>query len=263
MNTARKFRFLVVFYLGALISLLLTVITMPLVIQHGLFVTQAFIIEEEVLESSLIIVLFGISYLCLRGFKGALSAHKFAVDQAVEEKSKLVSRLSEAFSYIGNVNVELQEIQSILCGLERYPQTKREFKQLIQQLAAKAMTVAGTPWAVIRMISRCNGRTVNEYASVRANGVLPAATMGNREILENRHVQGFRKIGSRQKNLDFLTVCLLPTVQLSEEEIILIIAITNQIEMFFILYRGGFLNQQSFTDHTDEPTDLYSEPAQV
>ena len=49
------------------------------------------------------------------------------------------------------------------------------------------MTVAGTPWVVIRMISRSNGRTANEYTIVRAKGVLPSATIGNREILEDRH----------------------------------------------------------------------------
>jgi len=251
MKTVQKLKFLIVFYLGALVFLLLSVITMPLVIQYGLPVTRKFFIEEEILETSLIIILFGISYFFLRGFKHTLKAHERAVDQAGEEKSRLVSRLAEAFSYIGTVNVELQEIQSILCGVERYPQTKREFKQFIDHLAAKAMTVAGTPWVVIRMISRCNGRTVKEYAIVRRKGVLPSATMGNREILEDRHVEGLRKIGSRQKNLDLLTVCILPTIQLSEEENILITAITNQIEMLFMLYRAGFLHQQSFNDHNE------------
>jgi len=49
-----------------------------------------------------------------------------------------------------------------------------------------------------------------------------------------------------------LTVCILPTIKLSEEENFLITAITNQIEMFFLLYRTGFLHQQSFSDHTAE-----------
>ena len=262
MKTVRRLKFLIVFYLWGLISLMLSVIAMPLFIRHGLPMTRTFIIEEEILETSLIAILFGISYFILRGFKRTLKAHACALDRAVEEKSRLVSRLSESFSYIGSVNVELQAIQSILCGVERYPQTKREFKQFIDHLVAKAMTVAGTPWVVIRMISRCNGRTVKEYAIVRPKGALPSATMGNREILEDRHVEGLRKIVSCQKNLDLLTVCILPTIQLSEEENILISAITNQIEMFFMLYRAGFLHQQSFNDHTDWPTDLYPEPTQ-
>jgi len=83
---------------------------------------------------------------------------------------------------------------------------------------------------------------------LRPDGVLPSATMGNREILEDRHVEGLGKINSSQKNLDFLTVCILPKIQLSEEENILITAIINLIEMFFILYRADFLHQQSFNN---------------
>jgi len=93
MKTVQKLKFLIVFYLGALVFLLLSVITMPLVIQYGLPVTRKFFIEEEILETSLIIILFGISYFFLRGFKHTLKAHERAVDQAGEEKSRLVSRL--------------------------------------------------------------------------------------------------------------------------------------------------------------------------
>jgi hypothetical protein len=246
MKTVQKLKILIGFYLGALAFLLLLVITIPLVIQHGLSVTRGFIIEEEILEAILIIFLFLVSFFILRGFKHTLKAYEHIVNRVGEERSRLVSRLSEAINYIGTVNVELQEIQSILYGVEHYPQTKREFKQFIDNLAAKAMTIAGTPWIVIRMISRCSGRTVKEYAIVRRNGKLPSTILGNREILENRHPDGLISIGTRQKNLDLLTVCLLPTIQISEEEKILITAIANQVEMFFILYRAGFLHQQSF-----------------
>jgi hypothetical protein len=110
------------------------------------------------------------------------------------------------------------------------------------------MTIAGTPWVVIRMISRCSGQTVKEYTTVRRKGTLPSAIMGNRDILEHRHVEGLKTIGSRQKNLDLMTICILPTSRLSKEENILITAIANQVEMFFMLYRAGFLHQQSFND---------------
>ena len=229
-------------------------IAVPLVIQYGLRVTREFIIEEEIIEASLIVILFGISCFILRGFKCAIKDHECAMERLGEEKSKLVSRLADAFSYIGIVNVELQVIKSILCGVEHYPQTKKEFKRLNDHLAAKAMTVAGTPWVVIRMISRSNGRTIKECAIVRSKRGIPSVTMGNREILKNRHVKGFRKIGSRQKNLDLLTVCILPSKQLSKKETILITAIINQIEMLFMLYHSGFLQQQSFNDHNEKKT---------
>ena len=252
MKTAQKLKFLIIIYLGILVFMLFSVIVTPLVIQYGVSITSKFIIEEDIIETLLIIILLGVSYVILRGFNQALRAYERTVERNGEENSRLASRLVEAFSYIGTINVEFQEIQSILCGAERYPQTKREFKRFIEHLVAKAMTVAGTSWAVIRIISRGNGRTVKEYATVRPHKVIPAVTMGNREILEDRHIEGVRKVGSRQNNLDLQTVCILPEIQLSEEENILITAITSQIEMFFLLYRAGFLQQQFVSDHTEK-----------
>ena len=252
MRTVRKLKFFISLYLGVLVFLLLSVIAMPLIIQSELSLTKEIIIEEGLLETSLIVILLGISYFFLRAFKHTLKDHEVAVVRAGEEKSRLLSRLTEAFSYIGTINVELQEIRSILCGLESYPQTKREFNLFVDHLTAKAMTVAGTAWAVIRLISRFSGGTITEYTAVRPNGVLPSACMGNREVLEDRPTEGMRKIVTCQKNLDFLTVCILPMKPLSEEENILITAIISQIELFFLLYRAGFLNQKSFYDNTEK-----------
>jgi hypothetical protein len=243
MKTSKKFKLIIAFYLVVLIFLLLSVFAMPLLIQHDLAATREIIIEEEILETSLIVILFATSCFIIRGFKYTLTAHQRLLNRTGEEKSRLISRLEDAFSYIGVVNVGLQEMKSIFCGIERYPQTKKEFKQLIDHLASKVMTVAKTPWVVVRMISRCNSRTIKEYAVARPRGTIPSATMGNQEIVEDRHVEGLRKIGSCQKNLDFLTVCILPSTQLSEEDYILITAITNQIEMLFLLYLAGTLNQ--------------------
>jgi hypothetical protein len=252
MATIEKLKFLIGFYLAVLIFLLLCVTATPLLIRHGISLTAKFIIEEETLETLLIAALFAVSYLIFRGFNRSLKAYGRLADRASEDKSNLISRLAEAFNYIGTVNAEIKEIQSTLCGVDCYPVTKREFKKLLDRLAAKIMAVAGTPWIVIRMISRCSGRTVNEHASERQKGFLPSASMGNRAILEGRRVPGLQTIASRQKNLDLLTVCIFPKVPLSEEEIILITAITNQIEMLFMLHHAGCLHQKPFNDHIEK-----------
>ena len=251
MKTVQKLRILIAFYLGGVVFLLLSVVFVPLLVQHGLSVTQKFIIEEEIFETSLIVILFGIFFFILRGFKHILKDYELAVERAGGEKSGLISRLTEAFSYIGSVNVELQEIQSILCGVTQYPQTNKASRRFIDHLATKAMTIAGTQWVAIRMISRSEGRTVKEYTIVRPQGRLPSAVMGNREIIEDRHVKGLKTIRSSQKNLDFLTVCIMPTTQLSKEQNILITAITNQIEMHYMLFHSGFLHQHFFNENTD------------
>jgi hypothetical protein len=258
MKTVQKLKYLIVFYLGSLVFLLLAVIAVPLAIQHGVTVARSFIIEEDILETALIVFLFGVSCFILRTFKHTQFAHERAVNRANEENSRLISQMTAAFRYIGTVNVELHEIQSIFCGMEHYPQTKKEFKLFIDNLAAKAMTIARTPWIILRIIRRYDGKTITEYAIAHHKKTAPSATMGNRAILEDRHVEGLMKIGSCQKNLDLLTVFILPAIQLSKEENILISAIVNQIEIHFMLHHSGFLKQQfqrlcDEYQHIDDP----------
>ncbi len=259
METDKKLRYLIGAYLAILAVLLLSVIAMPLAIRHGFAVTRKFIIEEETLETILIGLLFAASFLILRGFKHSLEAYQRAAVRAGRDKSRLLSRLAEAFNYIGTVNAEFKEIQSILCGTDRYPRTKKEFKQRIDDLAAKAMVVTGTPWVVLRIISRCSGRTITEFAAEHRDGLLPSATMGNRAILEGRHTGGLRAIGLRQKNPDLLTVCIIPSVELSEEQIVLIEAITSQVEMLYMLYRAGCLHQQSINLNDHPEKEIYND----
>ena len=254
METVKRLKILIVSYIAILVFLLGCVTATPIIIRHGLAVTRNLIIGEEYLETALIIALFGMSFLIFTGFRRTLKAYESAVARVDADKSRLLSRLTEAFSYIGTVNVEIKEIESILCGVDHYPQTKREFKQLLDHLAAKIMAVAGTPWIVIRMINRSSGRTVNEHAVESRKGVLPSATMGNREILEGRHVSELRTISAGRKKQDLLTVCILPMHPLPEEDIVLITAITNQIEMLFMLHRAGCLHQDPVKskDHTEK-----------
>ena len=252
METIAKLKFLIGFYLAVLFFLLLCVVSTPLIIRHGLSLSSKFIIEEETFESTLIIVLFGVSYFIWRAYRSSLKSYWRMADRAAKEKSTMVSRLAEAFAYIGTVNVEIQEIQSILSGFEHYPQTKKELKQILNHLGAKAMAVAGAPWIVVRIIDRFCGRTIKEYAIERKKGVLPSTTLGNRAILEGHAAEGLVTICSRQKNLDLMTACIFPGDHLSEEQHLLLTATTNQIEMFFLLERSGCMQQTSLTQFTEK-----------
>jgi uncharacterized protein YeeX (DUF496 family) len=244
METIWKRNYIVGFYFSILLVLLLCVSTTPLLIRHGISITDHLMVEEEVLETVLILALLGISFLILIRFTNRLKAYQQAVNRAVHDKSKLVSRLTEAFRYIGRVNVEIQEIESVLCGVAFYPQSKREFRRLVDQLASRAMTIADVPWLVVRMVDRHSGHTVSEHAVQLSQGGLPSITVGNRALIDGRPVDGLQTIGPRQHNLDLLTVFILPASAISKEKIVLLTAILNQIEMLFIFYRSGCIKSQ-------------------
>jgi hypothetical protein len=252
MQTIQKRNVLIGFYVSVLFFLLLCVSVTPLMIRHGISLTHDMVIEEETFETALIVGLFGISFFILKSFMRTLKAYQQMVNHAGEEKSRLVSRLAEAFNYIGTVNVEMQEVESVLCGVACYPRSKREFKELVERMAAKAMTVAAVPWLVVRTIDRHNGQTINEHAVQRPNGGLPSVTMGNRAILDGHRVDGVQTIGSRQCNLDLTTVFILPATEMTEERTVLLMAILNQIEMLFMLYRVGCLRPTFAADTTNK-----------
>jgi hypothetical protein len=251
MRTVPQLKFLIYLYVGILVFLLVSVMATPLVIRNGWQVSHDFLIDEGILETSLIVVLFGISCLILIGARLSLRAYDWAVKQAGEERSRLISRLAESFSYLGTVNVELQQVHSILCGMDRYPQTKREWKRLFEDLATKVMTVAGTPWTLVRILNRCDFRTVKEFVATRPKTAIPDLTVGNREILEDRPVPGWIQIGSCPANVKLKTVCILPKTNLSEEENILIQGIVNQIELLYMLHLSDAINQNRFLEPDD------------
>jgi uncharacterized membrane protein YciS (DUF1049 family) len=240
MKTIQEFNVMIVLYVAVLFFLLLSVLAVPLSIQRDWLITQEFIIEEEFIETALMAVLFGISFFILKRFKHKLNNYEKKFSRADKKESKLLSRLNDAFRYIGTVNVELQEIHSILQKLDNYPRTKKEIRQLVDYLATKAMVIAKSPWIAIRMIDKKSGRTVYDSTVVRPGHEFQTGMIGNREILENNTVPGIIKIINRKKNVDLITVCVLPEVECSEEETILIKLIIDQIEMYFLLYHKDF-----------------------
>lgn len=244
MRPIRKRNLLIGFYLSTLVLLLLSVIATPMLVGRHVLVPPGFIIAEETLETGLIIVLFAISFLILNFFLRALQKDRQIIDLAGKEKSRLVSRLTDAFSYIGTINVEIQEIASVLCGVTCYPQNRKAFRECVDAMAARAMAVAATPWLIVRMIDRTRGNTIDEHAVQRPGTALPTVTLGNRAVLDGHATDGVRTIVSRQRNLDLLTVFILPAtaMEIDAEQSILLSAILNQIEMLFLLFRSGCLN---------------------
>lgn len=255
MEIIRKRNIIVGVYFSLLFILLLSVCITPLMIKRGVPL-RSFIIKEDTLETILIVTLFGISFLILRGFLKAISSYRLAVVQAGKEKSRLMSRLAEAFNYIGTVNVEIAQIEAVLCGVECYPRSKREFRRVLDQMAVKAMTVASVPWLEVRMIHRHSGHTESQHAVQRPGSVLPSVTIGNRAILKGHQVDGLQVVATRQSNLDLFTVFILPVVDLTEEQSILIGAVLNQIEMLFMLQRTGCLKSVSL-NHNNEKEILH------
>jgi hypothetical protein len=194
-------------------------------------------VEEEVLETVLILALFGISFLILIRFTNRLKAYQQAVNRAVHDKSKLVSRLTEAFRYIGRVNVEIQEIESVLCGVAFYPQSKKEFRRLVDQTGLKGDDHCRCTLAGCSHDRQCTAaRPSASMPSSIPRCAFHRSPWATGRFWTGARVDGLQTIGPRQHNLDLLTVFILPASTISKEKNVLLTAILNQIEMLFILH---------------------------
>ena len=105
MKNIQKFNFVITFYLMVLVFLQLSVVAVPLFIHWDFAIKHKFIIEEEILETILIVILFGTSYFILRRFKHTLDAYEQRCSRVGVEKSQLVYRLTNYFRYICTVNL--------------------------------------------------------------------------------------------------------------------------------------------------------------
>jgi len=237
MEDVRKLKVLAGIYLGLLLLLLLCVSLTPLIVRHGIGV-RTFVIEEETLETLLILGILGVSYLLLRALLSTLRSYRRAAEKAFQENASLLSRLAEAFRYVGTVNVEIQEMHSVLGGIDCYPRSRKEFRRCLARLAARAMTITGAPWSVIRIIDR-RGRTVRECGAERKRGVRPPATIGNRDILAGGCIEGLASVRLQPQNLDLIAVCLFPTPSPGEAARLLLTMILNQCRMLFLLFQCG------------------------
>ncbi|UCF92938.1 MAG: hypothetical protein JSW39_01935, partial [Desulfobacterales bacterium] len=223
--------------------LLLTVVITPFLVKNKRVFSEKFIMEEDAVEALLILTLLFTAYFVTRLYRSELKKNQQALNRLTHTNSDLSDRLTDAFKYIGGVNVEIQEIRSILSGLKRYPVTKNDFKNVFALFARKIFSIANADWVVIRIINRTNFRTITEQIEFRENASFSSQRISNKAIVLRQNMDGYLIITSRQENLTLKCVCILPDLRLNTDEKIMVEAIANQIEMLYIIFNSQGLKE--------------------
>jgi hypothetical protein len=208
-------------------TLVSIIIVIPLLIQGGLILGGRIIIEEEMLEMLLIMILLAIAYLVSKKYESLLRENHQRIEQLATEQRQLTSSLSEAFHYIGTVNVEVAELQKLVFDLDRYPHTKNDFKNVLCVLADKTMALTRSEWAIIRIIGLDHLRTLKECRRGKIEGETLSRRVSNRAISIQEKVEGLSIIESRQRSPHIKTVCIAGACDLPAEARRAVEAITN------------------------------------
>jgi hypothetical protein len=251
-NVADKTKFLEITYTVTIALLLSAVVFTPIFIRHHFLFFKNYLIQEDAMEAVLIIILLLIAYLLSKVYKKELKKYRQKTRRLSQDKSDLSNKLTDAFKYIGGVNVQIQEIQSIFCELRRYPTSENEFRKELVLFARKVLGIVNADWVMIRIIRQANLRTIKEHLEPRKNASFFIKGISNKAIVVNQVIDGYSIVASRPDNSMIMTVCVLPKKSLDNEERILVEAITNQIEMLYLIFvsrqlHESYLNRKPLT----------------
>lgn len=233
---ATQTKYLVIVYMLILGLLFTVVVTTPLFITGHVSLTKKFVLEEDALEALLIATLLGLAYTVHR-------VYRREVENLKKSNDGLTKSHTEAFKYIGTVNVKLQKFWAIFFGFQRYPETKAEFRRILSLSARNVRGIVNADWILIRFINQNNFRTITEHWEFFAGETCPNAQISNRSLVEGKTIADFSIVCSRRNNLDIDVVCIIPVNALEREEKILIEAIAGELEMLFIIFTSQYLQE--------------------
>ena len=231
----RALRYLRAVFIAVVGLMFLLIVATPLMVSKGIALFDRFVFEEGAVETVLILVLFALAYLASRAYRTAVAAYKKRLRRLAAERNVLADRLTDAFRYIGTVNVQLQEIRSVFSGLKRLPENRRQFKDLLCMFGGKILGMMNVDWVTIRIIDRRILRTIIEHREVRKTQPVVDPHIGNRAVVEGKPVAGYVIVTGAKANLSIVAVCILPLGHLDKEETILMQALVDEIEMLFII----------------------------
>jgi len=245
----KKVRLLQAVYLACLALLFFLVVLTPYFIQGSFQLKNRVIAREEIAEGAVIALLLVVGYLASIIYKKEFDKYHNDLTELISCNSDLENSLKDAFSYIGEINVQLLEIKSVFSALQKYPESKKDYRSVLIFLARKALGIVNVDWVMFRIVNPESLRTIQEYSETRGSAILLKHNISNRAIVSNEAIADCSIVSSEQENLTIKAFCILPSEKLTENQIILLRAIVSEVEMLFIIfsseyYREGYLKKR-------------------
>ena len=243
-----QIRPLTVIYISILVALYSLMICTPYLISKTALLKNYIFVGEEFVEGLLISVLLAISFFVLFRYRKELGKYRNQIKELAVKKTDAENKLSDAFKYIGAVNVQVKEVQSLFSSIEKYPKDKKDFKDSLNILAQKVLCIANADWVIFRIINLNSLRTLREYSKTRGEIILLKHNISNSSIVTNETTDKYSIISSDEKNLAIKVFCIISSEVLTETQKNLIKTIVDSLEMLFIVltsqhFRNGYFNQ--------------------
>ncbi|MFC1863044.1 hypothetical protein ACFL1Z_03730 [Thermodesulfobacteriota bacterium] len=227
----KKIKFLEKMYLLILLSIFLLIVFTPYIIKSGFTV-----FDEQLVEGTAIILLFAVGYAVLFLYQKEVSRNFTELNRLRLNKETIENQLAEAFKYIGNVNIQLEEIESVFSDLQKFPENKKDIGQILQFLAKRTLNMVNAEWVLFRIIDTRSLDTLGEYSEMRGDTVSHKHRISNRVLASNGRLEKLTVVGSKQENSQIRTFCIIPKEKISRDVELFIKAVVNQLEMLFLIF---------------------------
>jgi hypothetical protein len=221
------------------------IIFTPILITGSVYITEKFIIDEEIMEVVLLTILFSLSVLIFKLYKQEASKQEELINKIKNDKKTAEEKLFDSLSYIGKVNVQLEEIKSIFNTTNAYPETKNDFKKTFRFLSQRVLGIVNTNWALFRIISSNTHRTIYECFETRQGFSCRYPHLSNKMIVEKQLVSPFTTVVSNPQNLNILVCCAMPVDTINNDQRVFIQAIINEITMLFIILNSSYYKNEN------------------
>jgi hypothetical protein len=216
------------------------IIFTPIIITGSISITKKIILDEEIAEVFLLSILFSLSILIFKLYKQEAFKQEELIKKMKNDKKTTEERLFDSLSYIGKVNVQIEEIKSIFNTTNTYPETKNDFKKTFRFLSEGVLGIVNTNWALLRIINCDTQRTISECFETRQGFSCQYPHVSNKIILEKQLISPFTTVISNSQNLNILVCCTMPIDKIDNDQRVFIQAIIIEIIMLFIILNSSY-----------------------
>ena len=243
--------FLQVLYFLISIILFSVILLTPLLIKGPLHFTEKLILEEEILEGCLLSVLVLLSILIYTLYKHESAKQTELINKLNLAKKSAEEKLFDSFQYIGQINVQIEQIKLIFKNSDKLPETKNDFKKTLYFLSERVFGITNANWILFRIIDCKNSKTINEQFETRHGFTFDYPHISNKTIIENQSSPPFTAIISNPQNFNILVCCILSVEKISNDERVFMQAIANEVTMLFVILNSSYYSEGNKTEeHT-------------
>ncbi len=207
-------------------------------------VTYIDILKKEYEEMILLILFLIFGYLTIHLYKKEVKKYEDYINSLGTVQVNMEEKLNNAFKYIGTINLQLNEIQSIFAKNDKYPETKEELRKIEYYLAEKILWIVQSEWIFLRIIDTKNIRTLSEVFVAKNGQKINKENFSNKQLISNTISDSYSVVSSPNQNFTINTYIVLP-INIKQQEKIMIQSIANQVEMFYIIFASTYYKNKS------------------